>query len=42
MANYQIQFIRQRRAVPLTRDYMMEAEQGYLAKAVQPICTQHL
>jgi cyclopropane-fatty-acyl-phospholipid synthase len=28
MANYQIQFIRQRRALPLTRDYMIGAEQA--------------
>ena len=27
--NYQIQFIRDRRALPITRDYMVEAEAGY-------------
>jgi cyclopropane-fatty-acyl-phospholipid synthase len=33
MANYQIQFVRQRRALPLTRDYMAKAEQQLRAKA---------
>jgi cyclopropane-fatty-acyl-phospholipid synthase len=27
--NYQVQYIRDRHAVPITRDYMMEAEQRY-------------
>ena len=27
--NYQIQYIRDRHAVPITRDYMVEAEQRY-------------
>ena len=31
MGNYQIQFARSRRALPLTRDYMAEAEGRYLA-----------
>jgi cyclopropane-fatty-acyl-phospholipid synthase len=31
--NYQVQYIRDRYALPLTRDYMMEAEQKYRAKA---------
>jgi cyclopropane-fatty-acyl-phospholipid synthase len=31
MCNYQIQFIRDRRALPLTRDYMAEAEKQLLA-----------
>ena len=30
MGNYQIQFARSRHALPLTRDYMGEAERGYL------------
>jgi cyclopropane-fatty-acyl-phospholipid synthase len=29
--NYQVQFIRDRRALPITRDYMAEAEAGYRA-----------
>ncbi|QNM81792.1 class I SAM-dependent methyltransferase [Sphingomonas sabuli] len=31
--NYQVQFIRDRRALPITRDYMIEAEQALRAKA---------
>lgn len=31
MCNYQIQYIRQREALPLTRDYIAKAEQGLLA-----------
>ena len=27
--NYQVQYIRERRALPITRDYMIEAEQRY-------------
>ena len=29
MCNYQVQFARNRRALPITRDYMAEAESGY-------------
>jgi cyclopropane-fatty-acyl-phospholipid synthase len=29
--NYQVQYIRDRRAVPITRDYMAEAEARYRA-----------
>jgi len=29
--NYQVQFIRDRHALPITRDYMAEAEQRYRA-----------
>jgi cyclopropane-fatty-acyl-phospholipid synthase len=29
MCNYQVQFARNRRALPITRDYMTEAESGY-------------
>ena len=29
--NYQVQYIRDRTAVPITRDYMVEAEAGYSA-----------
>lgn len=32
MCNYQIQYIRNRRALPITRDYMSEAERGYSAQ----------
>jgi cyclopropane-fatty-acyl-phospholipid synthase len=32
MGNYQIQFTRNRRALPITRDYMSEAERGFLGK----------
>jgi cyclopropane-fatty-acyl-phospholipid synthase len=31
--NYQVQFIRNRRALPITRDYMIEAEKGLKAKS---------
>jgi cyclopropane-fatty-acyl-phospholipid synthase len=31
MCNYQIQYIRDRRALPITRDYMAEAEAKYRA-----------
>ena len=31
MCNYQIQYIRDRRAVPITRDYLAEAEAKYRA-----------
>ncbi len=31
MCNYQVQYIRDRNAVPITRDYMVEAEQKYRA-----------
>jgi len=33
MCNYQIQYIRDRNALPITRDYMAEAEAGFRAKA---------
>jgi cyclopropane-fatty-acyl-phospholipid synthase len=29
MCNYQVQYVKDRRAVPLTRDYMIEAERKY-------------
>ncbi len=32
--NYQVQYIRDRRALPITRDYIAEAEAGYRAGAV--------
>lgn len=32
MGNYQIQYARSRRALPLTRDYLIEKEREYLAK----------
>jgi cyclopropane-fatty-acyl-phospholipid synthase len=31
MNNYQVQYVRDRRALPVTRDYMIEAEQKYRA-----------
>src|SRR5947209_1683982 len=34
--NYQIQFIRDRRALPITRDYMAQAEARYRAIAAEP------
>ncbi|MET0905665.1 MAG: class I SAM-dependent methyltransferase, partial [Tardiphaga sp.] len=36
MCNYQVQYIRDRNAVPITRDYMMEAEQKYRAMEAAP------
>ena len=35
--NYQIQYIRDRNAIPITRDYMMEAEQRYRALGRKPV-----
>ena len=32
MVNFQIQYVRDRRALPITRDYMIEAEKAYQAK----------
>ena len=32
MCNYQIQYIRNRRSVPITRDYIADAERGYSAR----------
>ena len=34
--NYQIQYVRDRRAVPITRDYMLETERKYRALAATP------
>jgi cyclopropane-fatty-acyl-phospholipid synthase len=34
--NYQVQYIRDRRAVPITRDYMAEAEARYRDIGAQP------
>ena len=33
MGNYQIQYVRNRHALPITRDYMAHAEEGYRGKA---------
>jgi cyclopropane-fatty-acyl-phospholipid synthase len=33
MCNYQVQYIRDRRALPLTRDYMLEAERGLTTRS---------
>jgi cyclopropane-fatty-acyl-phospholipid synthase len=34
--NYQMQYIRERTALPITRDYMIEAEQRYRSVAAEP------
>jgi cyclopropane-fatty-acyl-phospholipid synthase len=34
--NYQLQYIRERTALPITRDYMLEAEQRYRSIAAEP------
>ncbi len=34
MGNYQIQFVRNRHALPITRDYIAEAEAGYAARTI--------
>ena len=34
--NYQVQYVRDRRALPITRDYMIEAEQRYRKIAAEP------
>ena len=34
--NYQVQYVRERTALPITRDYMLEAEQRYRAAASRP------
>ena len=36
MCNFQVQYIRDRRALPITRDYMIEAEQRYRAAEPAP------
>ena len=36
MCNYQLQYVRDRRAVPITRDYMVDAEGKYRASTVRP------
>jgi cyclopropane-fatty-acyl-phospholipid synthase len=35
--NYQVQYVRDRRALPITRDYMFEAEQRYRALDAKPV-----
>ena len=35
--NYQVQYIRDRNAVPITRDYMAEAEARYRKIAAEPV-----
>ena len=35
--NFQVQYIRERRALPITRDYMAEAEARYRKIAVEPV-----
>jgi cyclopropane-fatty-acyl-phospholipid synthase len=34
--NYQVQYIRDRNALPITRDYMLETEQRYRRIAAEP------
>ena len=34
--NYQLQYVRDRRAVPITRDYMLETERKYRALDTKP------
>jgi cyclopropane-fatty-acyl-phospholipid synthase len=34
--NYQLQYIKDRRALPITRDYMLETEQRYRKAAAEP------
>jgi cyclopropane-fatty-acyl-phospholipid synthase len=34
--NYQVQYVRDRTALPITRDYLGEAEQRYRSRAAQP------
>ena len=36
MNNYQVQYIRDRRALPITRDYMAEAEERYRKAGAEP------
>ena len=36
MCNYQVQYLRDRNAVPITRDYMIEAERRYCAMEAAP------
>jgi cyclopropane-fatty-acyl-phospholipid synthase len=35
--NYQVQYIRNRHALPITRDYMAEAEARYRSKDIEPV-----
>jgi len=37
MCNFQVQYVRNRYAVPITRDYMVEAEQRYRAMDTAPV-----
>ena len=34
--NYQVQYVRDRRATPITRDYMLETERKYRALDAKP------
>ena len=38
--NYQVQYIRDRRALPITRDYMLETEQRYRELAAKPAASK--
>jgi len=35
--NFQVQYIRDRKALPITRDYMLETERRYRARAAEPV-----
>ena len=39
MCNYQMQYVRDRRALPITRDYMAEAEAQYRAMYPSARCS---
>ena len=38
--NYQVQYIRERRALPITRDYIAEAEARYRKIGAEPAAVQ--
>jgi cyclopropane-fatty-acyl-phospholipid synthase len=38
--NYQVQYIRDRKALPITRDYMLETERKYRALAAKPVAAR--
>ena len=40
MNNYQIQYIRDRRALPITRDYILELEDRYRDFGVEPVAVK--
>jgi cyclopropane-fatty-acyl-phospholipid synthase len=38
--NYQVQYVRDRNALPITRDYMVEAEARYRKVAAEPAASK--